>query len=724
MKEKNINYDFKMLSPFKWFVLENFPFIEADFDALTEWQLFCKIGKEINNIIDSQNSVGEQAEKLTNAFNELYNYVYNYFANLDVQEEINNKLNDMAADGTLQKIITSYLKLKTLLVFDTVNNMKNSTNLLDGSYAKTLGFYELNDFGNNIYKIRTKKDTDVIDEKLIIALNDETLVAELIITSEMSVEQFGAKGDNEQDDTISIQTAINNCDKILFNKTYKTTSQLTINKSCEIIGNGISTINSTLEDTDDVFKVLHSNVNFFDLNINLNYLGGGKHGEHGATICFGTYKMDKSLNISNFIIRNCNIRREGTLSENIAIFGDTHNVIIENCYIYGEGINLHWSGDFDERYPNTGRCSITFHPYNVTIRNNIFENNRGVFVSSAYNVEIINNKFINNTYPVTFSIGDYGNTFAQTYQKESIQTGLVVENCSFTEYENNAVYITGYGYREDDPLHQKNFITNSKISIRNCSFEDSTLNPNNAIIAMILAYGVEIDNCKIKTTNRKNGIYANPFFDSSIKNCYIEVAGNPISIFGCRNIVIENCKSIVNTLYNFLRTNQYTFSFTETTYKPENIVVKNNDIKGTTTLINLQYAKNVIIDNNNILNCNIGILLSTENENVTIENNKFTDSSDTLIPSHFNIKSDYCKELTVINNNFNGARGIGINTNSINNRILHNNSINNLFTNALLVALIDARETKDVFLLGNIIDSTSQLIYGNEYQYINYTENT
>ena len=98
-------FEFKNLTPFKWFVLENFPFIEADFDALTEWQLFCKLGKEINKIIDSQNVVGEQAETLTNAFNNLKNYVDNYFENLDVQEEINTKLNQMAEDGTLKKII-------------------------------------------------------------------------------------------------------------------------------------------------------------------------------------------------------------------------------------------------------------------------------------------------------------------------------------------------------------------------------------------------------------------------------------------------------------------------------------------------------------------------------------------------------------------------------------------------------------------------------------------
>ena len=87
-------FNYTNLTPFKWFVLENFPFIEADFDALTEWQLFCKLGKEMNKIINSENTIGTQMENVTNAFIELQNYVNNYFDNLDVQDEINNKLND------------------------------------------------------------------------------------------------------------------------------------------------------------------------------------------------------------------------------------------------------------------------------------------------------------------------------------------------------------------------------------------------------------------------------------------------------------------------------------------------------------------------------------------------------------------------------------------------------------------------------------------------------
>lgn len=127
-------FEFKNLTSFKWFVLENFPFIEADFDALTEWQLFCKLGKEMNKIINSQNIVGEQAENLTNAFIELQKFVNNYFDNLDVQEEINNKLNIMATDGTLENIINQEI----------FGNINNSINELNTDINNTNKKYERN----------------------------------------------------------------------------------------------------------------------------------------------------------------------------------------------------------------------------------------------------------------------------------------------------------------------------------------------------------------------------------------------------------------------------------------------------------------------------------------------------------------------------------------------------------------------------------------------------
>ena len=166
-------FEYKNLTPFKWFVLENFPFIEADYDALTEWQIFCKLGKEINKIINSTNILGTQVETLTD-------YVKNYFDNLDVQDEINNKLNEMTEDGTLQEIITSYLNVKGILAFNTVLDMKNATNIIDGSFVKTYGNLLYNDGKGEFYKIRQIINTDVVDNVNIISLKNPNLVAELI----------------------------------------------------------------------------------------------------------------------------------------------------------------------------------------------------------------------------------------------------------------------------------------------------------------------------------------------------------------------------------------------------------------------------------------------------------------------------------------------------------------------------------------------------------------
>ena len=170
----NKDYDYKKIHPFKWFVLQNFPFIEEDFDAITNYQLFCKLGEEINKVIASTNAMGTQVEELTD-------YVNYYFDNLDVQDEVNNKLDEMAESGELTEIIAQYLQLAGLLCFNTKADMKGAENLVNGSFAKTYGTTTYNDGYGEFYKIRTLLNTDVIDDDNIVALtNYPTLIAEKI----------------------------------------------------------------------------------------------------------------------------------------------------------------------------------------------------------------------------------------------------------------------------------------------------------------------------------------------------------------------------------------------------------------------------------------------------------------------------------------------------------------------------------------------------------------
>lgn len=155
--------------------------------SLTYEEQILAIGQYLEEtVIPALNNNAEAVAELQTLFVQLKDYVENYFDNLDVQNEINNKLDQMAEDGTLQEIITSYLNVNGILAFNTLNNMKNATNLINGSFAKTYGLNEYNDGNGEFYKIRNILNTDVIDNINIVALNNfNTLIAEKIKNNEI-----------------------------------------------------------------------------------------------------------------------------------------------------------------------------------------------------------------------------------------------------------------------------------------------------------------------------------------------------------------------------------------------------------------------------------------------------------------------------------------------------------------------------------------------------------
>lgn len=120
---------FTKIPKFRRFVLQNFPFIEQDFDALTDYGLICKVVEYLNKVINQTNTNTEQFTELSKAFNNLVNYVDHYFDDLDVQTEINNKLDQMAEDGTLGNLLSVYVQPLISALNDKVD--ENYTNLND-----------------------------------------------------------------------------------------------------------------------------------------------------------------------------------------------------------------------------------------------------------------------------------------------------------------------------------------------------------------------------------------------------------------------------------------------------------------------------------------------------------------------------------------------------------------------------------------------------------------
>lgn len=201
-------------SPFKKLVMTIGELPTSFVESMTYYEALAWLVNYLENtIIPTINNNAEVSQELQELFTTLYNFVHDYFDNLDVQEEINNKLDAMAEDGTLQEIITTYIQSNVAWTFDTVADMKSATNLIDGSYAQTLGFYSIDDGGAGLYHIT---DTGTANEMDVIAVGD--LYANLISGKEIRPEQMGAYGDGTHDDTTAIQACIDSGKTVVFSK--------------------------------------------------------------------------------------------------------------------------------------------------------------------------------------------------------------------------------------------------------------------------------------------------------------------------------------------------------------------------------------------------------------------------------------------------------------------------------------------------------------------------
>lgn len=125
--------------------------------------------------------------------------------------------------------------------FNSVAAMKAAEYLKEGDCVITLGYYEPNDGGGAIYKVRTKMTGNIEDNGTIHFINSN-LVVEMIVNNSILVDTFGAKGDGQTNDSSFIENAINyannNNKKIIFsNKSYCVNKSFYIKAGISIEGN-------------------------------------------------------------------------------------------------------------------------------------------------------------------------------------------------------------------------------------------------------------------------------------------------------------------------------------------------------------------------------------------------------------------------------------------------------------------------------------------------------
>ena len=327
----------KKLPLFVRCMIQNFPFIEEDFDALTNYELISKVIEYLNKIITSQNEVISVANNLQESFIQLQTYVNTYFDNLDVQEEINNKLDAMVEAGTLQEIITAYIQANVAWSFDNVADMKTAENFVNGSFAQTLGYHTKNDGGTALYKIRTITNDDVVDEKFIIALEDDSLIAELILFNDINVKQLGAYGDGIHNDTDALKAALskNNISIYIPSGTYLVNEALTMLSHTTLYGDGSSSVIKCSADLNGgyLLNVLYTSeyCTIKELSLDGNYYCNGIYDGKNAPSRIGI-----RTNIHDVKLFHCII----------GVYLNAMGSMLDTCYIYGEYTTS-----------NSGRCT-------------------------------------------------------------------------------------------------------------------------------------------------------------------------------------------------------------------------------------------------------------------------------------------------------------------------------------------------------------------------------
>lgn len=293
------------MPPFMSWLSNNIPAVYDN--TMTYYEELVALIKYLEDIVVP--AVNHNAEALTTvstALEQLKQYVDNYFANLDVQEEINNKLDQMADDGTLQEIVSAYLDASVTWTFDTVADMKLATNLIDGSYARTLGFYTINDGGGATYKI---SDIGTANEMDVIAVGD--LYANLCVSNQsVYIAQLGAKGDGTTDETNILSYALADTNASVYKKIYL---------------NGNYLISSTLNIASDKDVIGVKN----DLQFNT-----------ASDSCITTNSDIKMINIdskTNITIENINLIHPVANTSTVVDFSKSRYVTFKNIQVYHEG---------------------------------------------------------------------------------------------------------------------------------------------------------------------------------------------------------------------------------------------------------------------------------------------------------------------------------------------------------------------------------------------------
>lgn len=514
------------LPPFKAWLASNIPAVYDN--TMSYYEELVALIKYLQDIVvPAVNDNAAAVTAISEAQETLQAYVDNYFDNLDVQEEINNKLDQMAEDGTLQEIITTYIQSNVAWTFDTVADMQAATNLIAGSDAQTLGYYSIDDGGKSLYHIT---NSGTADGGKVIALTGG-LYAHLIVKDVVYVEQFGAKGDGTTDDQDAINLAMQSgADVIKFigGKTYAVRAYETGQPE----GSGRDILSA-------ITGVVIPSNKTVDMNFaKIKVISNNRKNYNAITI----------ENADNVILKNGYIEGDvNTHTDNGGEWGYgislrfAKNTVLDNLHIskcWGDGINLNNDGD-----------AIDFNE-NVIIRNCICDDNRrqGMSIENANHLIVEDSKFIN-TGTTAYTAPGAGVDIEPAYDTAKNVTFI---NCEFNDNYNSGLLIDGDNIQNivvDDCLFSGNKATTSgsilyvdealDVKVTNCTFisdlsvyKTNVFSPGNDLVfENNRLFDIQCHLTGTKSTNAKHYFINNNFYVSiaTAYNSPIELVGSSSS---------------------------------------------------------------------------------------------------------------------------------------------------------------------------------------------------
>lgn len=659
MNEDLINV--RMLTPFRKFIMSVGEIPSAYMDSMTYYEMlnwFCNYLQ--NEVIPSVNNNASAVTQLQNLYNELKEYVDNYFDNLDVQEEINNKLDDMVEGGQLQEIVADYLNSKAIFGFDNVNSMKNATNLINGSYARTLGYYSKNDGGGALYKIRNITNDDIVDDMFIIEMSDDNLIGELIVGDEINIKQLGAQeSENDSNDIkIILEKVFNKYNKIIIpNGTYYLSKfEYSFYGERNIMLEGQGNTNLFVKDGIFFTGLENSSYNNRILKIsvnNINFYGSRNISEkRGIGLSFNWF--------GECYINNCYFRR---LNYGIKCLNGSE-MVIKNCISLGNNYGIYLCCDYTNQNCDLDAVSL----YDCYISNNL----HNVLLDSVRGTSLLNCVISNSRESESYGLeilNSYGST-----------VNINVLNCEFENNTNNPSLLSGKS--------NENFVGCSLLNILNCKFVcygEKTIQLNNGVYFNFTSSIISTEFLKLISI----GVNATRL-QINLKDCYrflsSYIEDNRLNYYGAKKFndmkrlnffpstkhgVTEYVASVPPTYDTSSKTIKFTnsgfiaYNIKEKNYIPQNglqcvIIGKNlNHIFGVINGVETDLGKFVVQTLNNEYEV---INIVAQQENITQLRFKFSNNAEILrieIYGECPNELPKCPFTSITNQNFIGEPDVG-----------------------------------------------------------------